>query len=47
MFRDGVAVLVRDRSAFVERKARAILEYLDYQPIEEALSKAVLARRSR
>ena len=47
VFRDGVAVLVRDRSALVERKARAILEYLDYQPMEEALSKAVLARRSR
>ena len=47
VFRDGVPVLVRDRPAMVERKARAILEYLDYQPIEEALSKAVLARRSR
>ena len=47
VFRDGVAVLVRDRRAMVERKARAILEYLDYRPIEEALSKAVLARRSR
>ena len=47
VFRDGVTVLVRDRSALVERKARAILEYLDFQPVEEALSKAVLARRSR
>ena len=47
VFRDGVAVLVRDRPSLVERKARAILEYLDYRPIEEALSKAVLARRSR
>ena len=47
VFRDGVAVLVRDRPAMVERKTRAILEYLDYQPIEEALSKAVLARRSQ
>ena len=47
VFRDGVAVLVRDRSALVERKARAILEYLDYRPIEEAMSKAVLARRAR
>ena len=28
VFRDGVAVLVRDRSALVERKTRAILEYL-------------------
>ena len=47
VFRDGVAVLVRDRTALVERRARAILEYLDFHPVEEALSKAVLARRSR
>ena len=47
VFRDGVVVLVRDRSALVERKARTILEYLDYRPIEKALSRAVLARRSR
>ena len=47
VFRDGVTVLVRDRSALVERKARAILEYLDFQPVEEALSKAVLMRRSQ
>lgn len=47
VFRDGVTVLVRDRSALVERKARSILEYLDFRPVEEALSKAVLARRSR
>lgn len=47
VFRDGVAVLVRDRSRLVERKARAILEYLDFRPVEEASSKAVLARRSR
>ena len=47
VFRDGVAVFVRDRAALVERKARAILEYLDYQPIERAMSKAVLAPRAQ
>ena len=47
IFRDGVAVLVRDRTALVERKARAILEYLDFQPFEDAMSKTVLARRPR
>ena len=46
LFRDGVEVLVRNRSALVERKTRAILEYLDYRPMEEALTEAVLARRS-
>ena len=47
IFRDGAAALVRDRAALVESKARAILEYLDFQPMEEAMSRAVLARRSR
>ena len=47
VFRDGVTVLVHDRDALVERKVRAIIEYLDYQPIEQALSKAVLTHRAR
>ncbi len=47
IFRDGVAVLVRDRTALVERKARAILEYFDYRPVEQAMSRAVLAPRAR
>ncbi len=46
VFRDGVVVMVRDRAALVERKARAILEYLDYRPIEKAFSEAVLAPRA-
>jgi predicted nucleotidyltransferase len=46
VFRDGEAVLVRDRAALVERKARAILEYLDFEPIERACSEAVLRRRA-
>ena len=47
VFRDGVAVFVRDRAALVDRKARAILEYLDYQPFERAMSRAVLAPRAQ
>ena len=47
VFRDGMAVFVRDRPALVEQKARSILEYLDYQPAERALSQAVLAPRAR
>jgi len=46
VFRDGEAVLVRDRAALVERKARAILEYLDFQPTERTCSEAVLSRRT-
>ena len=42
VFRDGRVVFERDRSAFVERKARAILEYLDFKPVEETFARAVL-----
>ena len=47
VFRDGVVVLARDRVALTERKVRAILEYLDFQPIERAFSEAVLAPRAQ
>lgn len=47
VFRDGQVLFVRDRRAFVERKARAILEYLDFQPIEEQLARGALAASSR
>ena len=43
VFRDGVVVLARDRGALIERKVRAILEHLDFQPVERVFSKAVLA----
>lgn len=44
VFRDGVVVLERDRAAMVRRKARAILEYLDFKPIEDIITRGVLAR---
>ena len=47
IFRDGRVLLDRDRSALVDRKARAILEYLDFQPIEELCSEGVLAAARR
>jgi predicted nucleotidyltransferase len=43
VFRDGQVLFVRDRTAFVERKARAILECLDFRPIEEQLARGALA----
>ena len=43
VFRDGRPILERDRKAMVERKARAILEYLDFQPIEELCARGALA----
>jgi predicted nucleotidyltransferase len=43
VFRDGIEIVVRDRARLVERKARAILEYLDFQPIEQLCASGVLA----
>jgi predicted nucleotidyltransferase len=42
-FRDGRVILEKDRTALVARKARAILEYLDFRPVEETFTRAVLA----
>ena len=47
VFRDGRVLLERDRKAFVERKARAILEYLDFKPVEETFTRAVLGAGRR
>lgn len=47
VFRDGRTLVVRDRAAMVERKARAILEYLDFQPVEELFARRVLERAAR
>lgn len=44
-FRDGVVVFVRDRSALVERRAQAVLDYLDYRPFESAFVRGVLHAR--
>jgi hypothetical protein len=43
VFRDGSPLLVRDRAALVARKTRAILEYLDFQPIEELAARGAIA----
>jgi uncharacterized protein len=42
IFRDGQVLLERDRAAFVARKARAILDYLDFKPIEARCAEGVL-----
>jgi predicted nucleotidyltransferase len=41
-FRDGRLLFERDRSARVERQVRAILEYLDFKPVELMCARAVL-----
>ena len=47
VFRDGRVIFERDRSALVDRKARAILEYLDFRPVEETFTHAVLGAGQR
>ena len=42
-FRDGHLVLDRDHAALVKRKTRAILEYLDFRPLEEIAVRGALA----
>lgn len=43
VFRDGRVILERDRPRLVARRARAILEYLDFKPIEDQFVRGVLA----
>ena len=45
VFRDGRAILARDSAALARRRARAILEYLDFQPVEALCTRGVLAAR--
>ncbi len=46
IFRDGVVILERDHRALAARKARAILKYLDFQPVEDLCARGVPARAS-
>lgn len=47
VFRDGQPIVVKDGNALAARKARAILEYLDFHPLEELVSRGVLAAAAR
>lgn len=42
IFRDGEVLFERDQRAFADRKARAILDYLDFKPIEDLCTRGVL-----
>jgi predicted nucleotidyltransferase len=44
-FRDGIVVSVRDRSAMIDRRVRAVLDYLDYRPFEAAFVRGILNAR--
>ena len=47
IFRDGRVLVERDRAALVARKARAILDYLDFRPVEELCAAGVLRAAAR
>jgi hypothetical protein len=47
VFRDGTLLVEHDRAAFVARKARAILEYLDFRWVEQLCAEGVLAAARR
>src|SRR5262249_10884071 len=42
IFRDGLLLVQRHRGAMVARKARALLDYLDWKPIEERCAEGIL-----
>ena len=42
IFRDGRLLVERDHSRLVARKARAILDYLDFKPVEDLCAAGVL-----
>jgi hypothetical protein len=42
IFRDGRLLIERDHRALVARKARALLDYLDFKPVEERCAAGVL-----
>jgi len=43
IFRDGITLLSRDTAALNARRARAVLEYLEFRPVEELCARGVLA----
>jgi predicted nucleotidyltransferase len=42
VFRHGRLLIERDHAALVARKARVIVEYLDWKPVEERCARGVL-----
>lgn len=47
IFRDGKVLVEKDRARLVARRARAVLEYLDFKPVEEEFARGVLVAASR
>jgi predicted nucleotidyltransferase len=47
IFRDGITLVERDHRALADRKARAILEYLDFRPLQDIAVRGALAAAAR
>lgn len=47
LFRDGTTLLERNHGALAHRKARAILDYLDFRPLEAIAIRGALAAAAR
>ena len=47
IFRDGRLLVERDHAVLVARKARAILDYLDFKPVEDLCAAGVLRAAAR
>ena len=47
VFREGRTILVRDHAQLVARRARAILDYLDFRPYIEQCTRGVLEAAAR
>jgi predicted nucleotidyltransferase len=47
IFRDGRLLIERDHAALTARKARAIVDYLDFKPIEDLCAAGVLRAAAR
>ena len=47
VFRDGRLIFARDEQSLAARRARAILEYIDFRPLEELCARGVLAANGR
>ena len=47
IFRDGHLLVERDHGVLVARKARALLDYLDWKPVEERCTEGILRAAAR
>jgi predicted nucleotidyltransferase len=47
VFRDGTPLFVRDAALMARQKARAILDYLDFRPLEQLAARGALAAAAR